>query len=169
MQMTSWEVKACRLFNALNGRRGWGAFFATVSRLGDGVFWYTLIGSLAIFGGAAGALAAVEMLVCGLLALVCYKALKHGIARPRPCETSPHLLRCTVAPLDRWSFPSGHTMHAVCFTILAVDFAPPLSLVLAPFATLVACSRLVLGLHYPSDVVAGAGIGGTIALCGIAL
>jgi undecaprenyl-diphosphatase len=66
--------------------------------------------------------------------------------------------------LDRYSFPSGHTLHAVSFTILATASFPQLTWLLAPFATLVAASRVVLGLHYPTDVAAGALIGALLAV-----
>lgn len=72
-------------------------------------------------------------------------------------------------PLDRYSFPSGHTLHAVCFTGIACAYQPLFAWVLVPFALLVALSRLVLGLHYPSDVLAGALIGGGLALSSLAL
>jgi len=64
-----------------------------------------------------------------------------------------------VAPLDEFSFPSGHTLHAVTFTIIALAYAPLLAPLLLPFALLVAASRVVLGLHYPSDVLAATLIG----------
>jgi undecaprenyl-diphosphatase len=66
-------------------------------------------------------------------------------------------------PLDRYSFPSGHTLHAVMFTALVVPSVPELAIVLIPFTMLVAASRVVLGLHYPSDVLAGAALGGALA------
>jgi undecaprenyl-diphosphatase len=65
--------------------------------------------------------------------------------------------------LDLYSFPSGHTLHAVSFTILAVASFPGLAWLCVPFATLVAMSRVVLGLHYPSDVAAGALLGAALA------
>jgi undecaprenyl-diphosphatase len=74
-----------------------------------------------------------------------------------------------VAPLDEYSFPSGHTMHAVAFTLLAVVAFPGLAWVLVPFTVLVALSRLVLALHYPSDVLAGAVLGGALASAATAL
>src|SRR5207253_1283157 len=63
------------------------------------------------------------------------------------------------APLDRYSFPSGHTLHAVSFAWQASAHFPELAWVLLPLAALIAGSRVVLGLHYPTDVVAGAAIG----------
>ena len=67
-------------------------------------------------------------------------------------------------PLDEFSFPSGHTLHAVSFGIVAAGWFPVLALPLALFAVLVAMSRVVLGLHYPSDVLAGAALGAALGL-----
>jgi hypothetical protein len=52
----------------------------------------------------------------------------------------------------------GHTLHAVAFTTVASAYSPQLSWLLIPFTVLIALSRMVLGLHYPSDVIAGIGI-----------
>jgi undecaprenyl-diphosphatase len=70
---------------------------------------------------------------------------------------------CAMPPLDRYSFPSGHTLHAVGFTTVAVTAFPALAALLVPFAVLVAASRVILGLHYPTDVLAGAAIGYGVA------
>jgi undecaprenyl-diphosphatase len=73
-------------------------------------------------------------------------------------------MRRYVEPRDEFSFPSGHTLHAVAFAGIAVWYFPALALLLLPFVVLTALSRIALGLHYPSDVVAGAGIGAAVAL-----
>jgi len=139
------------------------AFFVAASRLGDGLVWYALIASLALTGGEAGAAVALEMAVAGAVGALLYKVLKQRLVRERPCVSHEGILAGT-APLDRYSFPSGHTLHAVCFTVLAVSHDASLALVLVPLALAIAASRVVLGLHYPSDVAAGALIGASLAV-----
>ena len=86
--------------------------------------------------------------------------------RERPYVTFAGILAGT-PPLDRYSFPSGHTLHAVCFAVLGSHYLPELALPLAGFAVLVALSRVVLGLHYPTDVAAGALLGGGLAFASL--
>lgn len=136
--------------------------FATVSRLGDGLAWYTLMAMLALTQGASGRMVAAQMALAGICGVIIYKALKRCLVRERPFVTSPDILLGT-APLDRYSFPSGHTLHAVLFSVLAITWFPALAPVLVPFAMLIALSRVILGLHYPSDVVVGAIIGWSLA------
>jgi membrane-associated phospholipid phosphatase len=72
-------------------------------------------------------------------------------------------------PLDHFSFPSGHTLHAVMVTITLGYIQPLLLILMLPFTILVALSRMILGLHYPSDVIVGAVIGASVASCIILL
>jgi undecaprenyl-diphosphatase len=152
------EMPLCLALNRWGAQSLVHGFFATISRLGDGVFWYALMAALALAGGARGAMAALHLAVTGLVALALYRLLKHRIRRPRPCEGNQGVV-ARVAPLDRFSFPSGHTLHAVVFTAIACAWFPSLAILLVPFALLVALSRVVLGLHYPSDVLAAVAIG----------
>jgi undecaprenyl-diphosphatase len=156
------ERAVCLRVNTGCRRTAVRAFFVVASRLGDGPLWYALIASLALAGGEAGASAALQMAVAGAAGALLYKVLKQRLVRERPCVSHAGILVGT-APLDRYSFPSGHTLHAVCFTMLAVSHVPVLAPLLLPLALAVAASRVVLGLHYPSDVAAGALIGAALA------
>jgi undecaprenyl-diphosphatase len=137
-------------------------FFRAVSWLGNGIFWYALMLAL-LLRDAAGALQPVlHMALVGAIGSATYAVLKRGTSRPRPFEVVP-AVAAGAAPLDAFSFPSGHTLHAVAFMLVALNYHPALATILIPFVLLTAASRVVLGLHYPSDVLAGAALGAGIA------
>ena len=103
----------------------------------------------------------LHMAAAGLAGTLLYKWLKAKTLRPRPFEFYREII-LSVPPLDQYSFPSGHTLHAVAFSLVALSYYPSLAVLLVPFTLLVAASRMVLGLHYPSDVLAGATIGALV-------
>ncbi|MDO9366761.1 MAG: phosphatase PAP2 family protein [Methylotenera sp.] len=136
--------------------------FRFASRLGDGVFWYALMVGILLIKSSEGLQPVLHMLAAGLTGTLLYKWLKGKTLRPRPFEVRQDIC-LTGTPLDKFSFPSGHTLHAVVFSVVALNYYPQLSIILVPFTIMVALSRVVLGLHYPSDVLAGALIGALIA------
>ena len=164
--MTTWqridagsaERRLCLAMNRWCARHALRRLFGIVSRLGDGVFWYALMSVLAVVGGTRGVVAALHMALTGLVAAAMYRGLKGWTRRPRPFRAHNGIVPY-IAPLDEFSFPSGHTLHAVSFTMIALAYFPMLAPLLVPFAILVAMSRIVLGLHYPSDVLAATVIG----------
>jgi len=134
-----------------------------VSWLGDGIFWYALMLALLLIHRGEAVLPVLHMAFVGVACTASYKMLKRGTVRPRPFQAMPTI--AAGAPvLDKFSFPSGHTLHAVAFTLVACAYYPGLAVVLVPFTMITAASRAVLGLHYPSDVRAGAAIGAAVAL-----
>jgi undecaprenyl-diphosphatase len=162
LEIGSGERRLCLAMNRWGARRALTRFFSAISRLGDGFFWYALITLLALFGGMRGLHAAAHMAGVGVIAAALYRTLKRWTRRPRPFHTHADIT-CYVLPLDEFSFPSGHTLHAVNFSLIALAYFPWLAPLLLPFALLVALSRVVLGLHYPSDVLAATLIGCTLA------
>ena len=167
-RFVAWEERVTLRFNRINHRQTVSMFFGAISRLGDGVFWYLLMAAMLVLDGADALVPVIVMILAGLSCTLSYKWLKHTTSRPRPCQRNA-TIRLTMPPLDLYSFPSGHTLHAVCFSLVAATYYPALGPGLIGFTGLVAVSRLVLGLHYLSDVIAGAVIGGTIALAGLYL
>jgi undecaprenyl-diphosphatase len=143
-------------------RRGMPQLLGAVSRLGDGWLWYGLIVLLPLLAGERGWQCARLMLIAGAIDLVLYWILKRGTARERPPAACPNLRLCTPS-LDRYSFPSGHTLHAVAFSTIVIAHFPLAAFALVPFTLLTAYARVALGLHYPSDTVVGAAVGGAVA------
>lgn len=160
------ELTLCLMCNRACRRRVLERSFVVVSRLGDGIFWYVLILLLPLWYGQEALHVSARMIFVGAAGVVLYKALKSTLVRQRPYIRHAVIHRAA-APLDVYSFPSGHTLHAVSFSTVACWSYADLAWVLVPFAALVAASRVVLGLHYPSDVLAGVGLG--FALAGLAL
>jgi len=162
------DLSGCLYLNKYCRQTTVHRFFAGVSRLGDGVFWYSLGAVLPLLYGWIGLSVTLLFIMAGLSCLIVYKSLKRRFYRARPFVSSTQVFR-GCAPLDVCSFPSGHTMHAVCFTTIVLWYFPEFALLLVPFTLLVALSRMVLGLHYPSDVIIGASLGFGIAFAGNSL
>lgn len=161
------DMATCRIINRACRKNIIIRFFALVSRLGDGVFWYALMLILPLYYGSSALAVCGRMAVVGLVGLLVYKLIKASTERLRPFMVDDQIQLGT-APLDKYSFPSGHTLHATAFSIVVIYYLPHLFWLVLPFAVLVAMSRIVLGLHYPTDVVAGALIGTALALAVVA-
>lgn len=156
------DLVLCRLCNRASEPALVRKLFMLVSRLGDGIFWYGLMLLLPLLFGRAAIGTSIRLAIVGAIGLVLYKLIKAGTGRLRPYMVDPGI-RLGDRPLDKYSFPSGHTLHATSFSIVAAASIPELFWLVVPFAALVAMSRIVLGLHYPTDVLAGALIGSSLA------
>ncbi len=156
------ERRLCLWANARAQRRAIRNLFRVVSRLGDGLVWYALMAAMPFLQGVAGWRTSAQMIISGAVGLALYKMLKRKLVRERPFIGLIGI-ECMMPPLDRYSFPSGHTLYAVLFTALALANLPALGVVLVPLAILIAMSRVVLGLHYPTDVLVGAALGAALA------
>lgn len=156
------EIRLCQYMNSMGNDRKVRLLFKTVSRLGDGVFWYVLGASLPLLAGIEGLAVLGHIAVCALLCVLIYSQLKSRLVRQRPF-ISFSAIQAHTAPLDLYSFPSGHTMNAVNFAVLFSYFFPVLFWIVMPFAILIALSRVILGMHYPTDVLVGAMLGSLLA------
>jgi len=91
-----------------------------------------------------------------------FTSVKKISGRKRPCEIEPHCW-ATLLPPDQFSFPSGHTITAFAVALGISAFYPLLSPFLVFAAVSIAVSRILLGMHFLSDVVVGAIIGTGLA------
>ncbi|MSV35139.1 MAG: phosphatase PAP2 family protein [Bryobacterales bacterium] len=136
-------------------------WMVAATRGGDGWLWYALGAVVALLGGPErfrADLAAVLSVSTGI-ALFLY--LKRACNRKRPGSLEPHCW-ATLLPPDQFSFPSGHTITAFSVASSLATFYPPMLIGLLFCAFSVAVSRILLGMHFLSDVLAGAAIGCTL-------
>jgi undecaprenyl-diphosphatase len=163
-----WDELLCIGVNRRARRRPVVLALQAVSWLGNGIFWYALMLGLLLADAQGAALPVLHMGFVGAVCTCCYKMVKHTTVRHRPYEVNP-LVLAGAAVLDRFSFPSGHTLHAVAFSLVACSHYPELGMLLWPFTLLTALSRVALGLHYPSDVIVGGVLGAMIASASFAV
>ncbi len=134
-------------------------FWKMITFLGDrGWFWIALGLGLLLFKETRRAGTAV-LLALLINALITNVTLKPLIARIRPYEAIEGLMPL-VGPQRDFSFPSGHASASfaaatACWKLLPGKYGKPLLIL----AALIAFSRLYLGVHYPTDVIAGVAIG----------
>lgn len=126
------------------------------TRLGDGQAWIVL--SLVLLF-IEGELVFKQLGLAFAIELTAYKFAKRLFSRPRPF-VSLHDVTMLVLPPDEFSFPSGHTAAAFAVATVAGFCIPGLLVPLILVAMLIGLSRVYLGVHYPSDVAAGAVLGG---------
>ena len=163
IKMLDLDLKGCLYLNNLSHTQSIAICFKSISRLGDGGFWYTMLALIWLQMGLAYVIQLIYVVVAGSLGTAIYKFLKHKTVRPRPYQVH-QVIVMGERPLDHFSFPSGHTLHAVMATIVFGYIQPSLLFIMLPFTVLVAASRMILGLHYPSDVLVGAAIGAVVAV-----
>jgi len=157
-----WDERLCVRVNRGARQRPVVLVLQAVSWLGNGLFWYALMLALLLADAHGAAMPVLHMAFVGAVCTCCYKMVKHSTVRSRPYQVNP-LVSAGAAVLDRFSFPSGHTLHAIAFSLVACAYYPGLWIILWPFALVTAVSRVALGLHYPSDVIAGGALGALIA------
>lgn len=134
-----------------------------VSRSADGWLYALLLPPLLFLLRREDFLHVLNLATLGFaLERTTYLLLKNTIRRRRPHDAIAGY-HSAIRPADRFSLPSGHTSCAffvcgfLCFG-LSLLFLP-----LFLWATMVAVSRVVLGVHFPSDTAAGAALGLTVA------
>lgn len=125
-----------------------------ISHTGDGPL-YALVGVIAWWlEPVVGGLFLVTGLLAFLFELPIYWLLKNTIKRDRPSHF-PSFIK----PSDQYSLPSGHTAAAFVMAYLLSEFFPSFTVLVWCWAGLIGLSRVLLGVHFLSDIAAGAMLG----------
>jgi undecaprenyl-diphosphatase len=136
------------------------------TRGGDGWLWCAMGLAILLFGGGRRFPAVGAATLAAAVGIAAFLSLKQAAGRQRPCALEPHCW-ATLLPPDQFSFPSGHTITAFAVTVSVGLFYPELAAGLFFCALSVAASRILLGMHFLSDVLAGAAIGTALAYAAV--
>jgi undecaprenyl-diphosphatase len=132
------------------------------TRGGDGWLWYGMAAVILLFGGPGSFRAVGAAALAAASGIAIFLSLKKTTGRRRPCMFEPHCW-ANLLPPDQFSFPSGHTITAFAVSLSLSRYYPNLAAGLLFCAISIAASRILLGMHFLSDVLAGAAIGGILA------
>ena len=136
------------------------------TRGGDGWLWYAIGLAILWLGGNQRLPAISAAALAAGAGIAAFLSLKKATGRQRPFALEPHCW-ATLLPPDRFSFPSGHTITACAVAVSLSLFYPELTAGLLFCALSVAASRILLGMHFLSDVLAGAAIGTALAYAAV--
>jgi undecaprenyl-diphosphatase len=165
--VTSWiATRDHRLMRRVNRWRApkWlRLWMIAATRGGDGWLWLGMGLVVAMYGGANRVPALGSAALATGIGVALFLKLKRITGRRRPCAIEPHCW-ASLLPPDQFSFPSGHTITAFAVATSLGAFYPEMQPVLYFCAVSVAASRIVLGMHFLTDVLAGAALGGVLGL-----
>lgn len=161
----------CRIFQKVNQyyeQKWFHFFFSRITFLGGATFTIITCLALALLTTNQTRITAIASALSLAISHIPVHVIKKLYPRKRPyliIEQSKFPLRA----LTDHSFPSGHTTAIFSVIIPFILYMPYLSIILLPIGTCVGLSRIFLGLHYPSDVMAGGILGTTAGLISLSL
>lgn len=139
-----------------------------VSKSGDGYVYLLLGMMLWLFEPEHGTIFMYSALLAYALELPLYLVLKNLLKRQRPCDVFVNF-SSHIKPSDKFSLPSGHTAAAFLIASLLANYYPSVGLLAYVWASLIGVSRVMLGVHYPSDIFAGASLGLAISFISLSI
>jgi undecaprenyl-diphosphatase len=155
------DQKLMRKVNGWRAPKWLRLWMLAATRGGDGWLWYAMAAVVAVYGGEQRVPAIAAAASATGVGIAVFMKLKRVIGRKRPCAITTHCW-ASLLPPDQFSFPSGHTITAFSVAVALGMFYPEMRPGLFFCATSIAASRILLGMHFLSDVIAGAMLGGLL-------
>jgi undecaprenyl-diphosphatase len=154
--LSDFDVRFSGQFRLKPEQRGWYQLASFIAHSGDSWFWLLGLTLVWLLAPPAGRNLAAFMAISLVAEAVFVIAIKFTVRRRRPDGEWGAIYRAT----DPHSFPSGHAARAGLLAVVALSLAPAwFGLLLAIWAPLVSAARVIMGVHYLSDVVVGLFIG----------
>jgi len=156
----------CQLFRNINryfDHKGLNIILQTITHTGGAVFTIAVTLLLMLFTNDVLQFTAIASALSLATSHLPVAIIKKLYPRRRPYIVLDQI-NVTANPLKDHSFPSGHTTAIFSVIIPFVLYYPFLAIILIPIASIVGLSRIYLGLHYPSDVIAGSILGSAIGV-----
>ncbi|WP_416827892.1 phosphatase PAP2 family protein [Ectobacillus polymachus] len=151
----------CHIFKRINRyfeRKALNMYFRTITHMGGATFLITAVIVLLLFSKGSLRQAVITSAISLTISHIPVQLLKKLYPRKRPYLMVDGT-KYPINPLKDHSFPSGHTTAIFSVVVPLLLYMPVLTIILAPIALSVGISRIYLGLHYPSDVLAGLCLG----------
>lgn len=162
------------LFRLFNGTLTNPVFDVVMPVITEGKYWlpsYALLLVWLVWKGGRGGRVCAVLLLLGVIIGDQFNSLylKEWIGRVRPCRALDAVRLVGVGCGAGKSFPSSHAVNNFCAAVILTRFFPKTRALAFGIAAVVAFSRVYVGVHYPADVLAGAGEGALLAFGLLAL
>lgn len=165
-QLLKWDAQFSKAVHIKDEQKAFALILKIFAHSGDSWFWLAGLFITWLVSEAAWRQRAVFLGVGLAVMAVAVILLKFSIRRPRPEGEWGQIYRIT----DPHSFPSGHAARSAALAVMALAIGPPwFAVVLVLWFPWVGLSRVALGVHYLSDVVAGWLVGAVMGLIALAL